>query len=230
MNCLEFRRAKLSDPRRLAADALAHLAGCAACAAFACEVDDVERALDDALHVPVPEGLADRVVYRARGARPAYRAWALAAGIVLAIALGLSLWNLRPAPSGEYARHAIEHVAMEPESFSTLRNADAKALQVVLQKFGATLKAPLGEVRYIRLCPFEGTLAWHIVFESSEGQATLLLVPGKPLRAGETAAAGGWSALVRPVRTGHYAVVTTSAESAHRFDRKLRENVDWAES
>src|SRR5919198_6224144 len=112
MNCLEFRRAKLSDPRRLSVEAVAHAQGCSMCAAFAAEVDESEQALDRALQAPVPDGLADRIIFASTRPRPAWRVWALAASIVLAVVLGFLIGGgLRPGPD-LYARLAIEHVVM----------------------------------------------------------------------------------------------------------------------
>jgi hypothetical protein len=229
MNCLEFRRAKLVDPRRVAPEARAHAAGCQPCTAFAGEVDQTERALDQALLTPVPEGLADRIIFRANSRRPAWRAWALAASVVLAVALGVSAWDAREAPS-QYARLAIEHVVTEPESLTTLRNADPAALLAVMREFGGSLKEPLGSLRYIRLCPVEDGFGWHIVFETADGLATLILVPGKQLRRQQTAVSGGWNALVQPVGSGYYAIVTASAAYTSRVDRLLRERVEWTRS
>ena len=188
-----------------------------------------ERALNRALLTPVPEGLADRIIFQSRNPRPAWRAWTLAASVVLAAALGFSLWNPRES-TDHYARLAIEHVVTEPESLSNVRNADPEALTAVMRDIGASLRAPLGRVRYIRLCPVEDTFGWHIVFETHDGLATLILVPGKALREPETAIFGDWSALVRPARSGYYAIVTASAASTWRFNQLLQEHVDWARS
>ena len=227
MNCLEFHRLKLADPHRLPPEAQAHAAQCAACAAFASSVDEAERDLERTLATPVPEGLADRILLRVHGARPAWRVWALAAGVVLAIAIGLSTMLYRPAPAEQYARQAIEHVAMEPESFHKVNAGDAHALGELLRASGARLKAPLGAVRYVKLCPVDTGTGLHIVFETPEGLATLLIVPGQPLAKLEQASSPDWNALARPAGRGHYAVVTPSAQATAQVDRLIRERVDW---
>ena len=227
MNCLEFHRAKLADPRRLAPDAQAHAAQCAACSAFAKTVDEADRDLEQALAVRVPEGLADRVLLRVRGGRPAWRAWALAASLFLVVALGASLFVYEPAANQRYARQAIEHVAMEPESFTTVRDPDARELAKLIRVSGGTLKAPLGAIRYVQLCPVDKGTGLHIVFETPEGLATLLIVPGQPLQALERAASGEWAALARPAGRGYYAVVTPSAQKTAAIDRLVRERIDW---
>jgi hypothetical protein len=229
MNCLEFHRTKLADPRRLPAEAQAHAQDCASCAAFARSVDETERELERSLATSVPEGLADRILLRARGSPPSvWRRRALAAGVVVAAgAATIGIRNRPDKPSGQHARLAIEHVVMEPESLTTVRNADPDALQAVMQNFGATLKEPLGALRYIKLCPVENGMGWHIVFDTPEGLFTLFLVPGKQLEAMEAASASGWNALARPTRQGYYAVVTASTEATQRVDSIIRERVNW---
>jgi len=224
MNCLEFHRQKLADPLRLSAEAQAHVHGCASCTAFARDVDEGERDLERALAVSVPEGLADRVLLRARGGRAPWQVWALAASVVLAVTFGILFYE---KSQDQYARLAIEHVVMEPESLTTVRNADAEAFRAIVQSFGGTLKAPLGTLRYIRLCPVEEGTGWHIVFETPEGLATLIIVPGKSPGATQLASTPGWSALARPVPRGYYAVVTTSAQTSSRVDRLVSERIDW---
>ena len=227
MNCLDFHREKLADPRRLSSAAQAHAAQCAACGAFAQSVDEGERDLEHVLAVPAPDGLADRALLRARGRRPAWRVWALAASVALVVALGAMLSLHAPSFQQQLARQAIEHVEMEPESFSTLNAPDAAALAELIRVSGGTLKAPLGTVRYVQLCPMDKGTGLHIVFDTPEGLATLLIVPGQSLRRLEHAASGGWAALARPAGHGHYAVVTPSAQKSAAIDRLVRERIDW---
>ena len=227
MNCLELRRAKLADPRRLSSEAQAHLAGCPACAVFAHDVDESEQALERTLCVPVPDGLAERIVFRSRYPGRAWRAWALAASVILAVAAGFFAAGLLHKPADTYARLAIEHVVMEPESLTTTRNADPEAFRKVVQEFGAQLEALPGKVRYVRLCPVGDGMGWHVVFETPQGLATLILVPGKQVPKVETASSGVWNALARPVRGGYYAIVTASAASTASFDTLIRKSLVW---
>ena len=226
MNCLEFRREKLADPRRVSAKAQAHAGGCPTCMAFAREVDETELALDRALLVPVPEGLADRIIFQSRNPHRAWRAWALAAGMLLAVALGLSFWNTE-RNSQEYARVAIEHVMMEPESLTTVRQSDPDAFRAIVHNLGGAVKELPGRVRYIRLCPIEGGFGWHIVFETPDGLATLFIVPGKNPKAVQSASVGGLNAAVHPTRGGYYAIVTASPAATSRFYDSLRESIVW---
>ncbi len=226
MNCLEFRREKLADPRRLSSEALAHAGGCPTCAAFAREVDETERTLDRALQTPVPEGLAERVIFQSTRLRPAWRAWALAASLLAAVGVGFFLgtsWH----PDDGYARLAIEHVVMEPESLTSVQGADPRAFETVVQAFGGSMKELPGKIRYIKVCPVEDGFGWHVVFETPEGLATLILVRGKQPSRPETASSAGWNALARPIRGGYYVIVTKSSAATSRFEKMLRECVTW---
>jgi hypothetical protein len=227
MNCLEFHRQKLADPRRLSAQAREHVQGCANCAAFASAVDDGEGDLERVLGVPVPDGLAERVILRARRGQAAWHGWALAASVVIAVASAIALFETSGRPQDQYARLAIEHLVMEPESLTTVRNADAEAFRALVQSSGGTLKAPLGMLRYIRLCPVQDGTGWHIVFDTPEGLATLIIVPGKTPGATQAASTVGWSALARPTPRGYYAVVTTLSRATLRLDRLVSEQIAW---
>ncbi|MFC3107359.1 DUF3379 family protein [Undibacterium arcticum] len=227
MNCLEFRREKLADPRWLSAEALAHLEHCAPCHAFAHSVDESEARLAEMLRVPVPDGLAERVILRRKnGFSFTPRRRALVATILLTVGTGALYWKALPAP--DYARLAIEHVIDEPESFTTTRNADPALLRKVLHDFGGELTAPLGQLRYLRLCTVPGGMAWHIVFETDHGLATLLLILARDMKAsGSAAEMAGWHAIAQPVGKGCYAIVTDSPESLDAVSRMVRQRIVW---
>lgn len=231
MNCLEFRRAKLADPRRLADPARQHVSACPACQSFARRIDEGELGLEKALQVAVPDGLADRVLLRVLRNRRTAR-WstlqllALAATVLACVGVGM-LW-FQGAPGQEHARMAIEHVMHEPESFTTTKNADAKFFRQVMQEFGGEVKEPLGQVRYIKLCPVPEGTGWHIVFETEGGLTTLLLIPNqRPRRASEAATIGGWNALALPGGRGFYAIITDSPERTMAFSERLSQSVRW---
>ena len=204
MNCLEFRREKLADPRRVSPEADTHLNDCAACRGFAAEINDNEAQLAAALAVPVPEGLAERIVLRRKTGAPVFakaspRLWAMAAAVLLTLTFGFQQWN-------------------EPASFTTTRLADPQLFRTVMHNFGGELQGSLGRVRYMKLCPVPEGTGWHIVFETEDGQlATLILIPAKRMKSdAEQARVGGWNAVARPGGQGFYAVITDSPDSLGR--------------
>ena len=227
MNCLDFHREKLTDPRRLSVSAQAHERDCPSCLAFAQSVDESEAEVGRALAVHVPDGLAERVLLlRRNAARPAWRAWALAASIVLGVAVSFN--TLRSNFSDEYAIYGIEHVVESPESFTTLLNTESVALDEAMHSVGGSIKEPIGRVRYVKLCPIGKDFGWHIVFETPQGLATLILVPNRRIGSAASASRSGWSTLVTPTRQGYYAVVTESAKKTEIIDQLIKKRVAWA--
>lgn len=225
-NCLDYRRAKLADPTRLPAQARAHETGCPRCQAFARRMDAQEERIARALAVPVPDGLAERMLLGVHSRRPPWRLLALAASVVLSVSVGLQFW--REGPRHDYARFAIEHVLHEPEAFTDHRLADPEQFRYVLAQFGAELKAPVGRIRYMKLCPVPEGTGWHIVIETEFGLATLLLIPGQHPRGAQLEAAlRGYVAMVVPAGQGYFAVVTDSADSVAAVAGMLKERVRW---
>lgn len=226
MNCLAYRRAKLADPQRLPAEARAHEAGCEGCQAFARRIDAQELHIARVLAVPVPDGLDERLLLNAFGGpRVPWRAWAMAASVVLTFGLGVTMWQ----GHGRYdaPRYAIEHVMHEPESFTTTRLADQEAFRAVLARFGGELNQSLGRVRYMKLCPGPEGVGWHVVLDTDRGMVTLFLIPGDKVHKAETEVLQGYRALAQPAGRGYVAIVAENDAAVAAMAASMRENVRW---
>jgi len=225
--CMGLRREKLADPKRLSPAGSTHLSECPTCRRFAQGIDALELKTAQVLNVPVPEGLADRVLLRVhRGEKRPWRFWAMAAAFVLSFGIGMVQWQ--PRPHTDYAMFAIEHVMHEPESFSTHRLADPSRFRLVMANFGGTVKAPIGKVTYMRLCPVPNGTGWHIVLETEAGPATLLLIPGKEI-GGDVLEAkfGGLTARALPGGQGYYAIVAATPAIVDAVEKLMKERVSW---
>jgi len=225
--CMNLRREKLADPKRPSAEAIRHMAECAACRHFAQGIDSMELKVAQVLNVPVPEGLSERVLLRVhRGDRRPWRVWALAAAFVLSFGIGMVQWQ--PRPETDYAMFAIEHVMHEPESFSTHRLADPSRFRLVMANFGGTVTGPIGKVRYMRLCPVPNGTGWHIVLDTEAGPATLLLIPGKEISGAVLEAKfGGLTARALPGGQGYYAIVAETPDIVDAVEQLMKERVRW---
>jgi len=226
MNCLEFRREKLANPSRLSDGAWAHAVGCAACAVFERDFDRAELRLERALETPVPEGLAERILSRIGMPQRSWRGWALAASLLTALGVGL-LVGASSETENVYARLAIEHVVMEPESLDSTDSADSRDFQAAVLEFGGMVRRLPGKVVYFTRCPVEGETGWHAVFQTGEGLATLIVVPGKRPKRTETAITAQWSALAEPIRGGYYVIVTGTPAATAAFEKTLRSAIIW---
>ncbi|HMM72810.1 MAG TPA: DUF3379 family protein [Rhodocyclaceae bacterium] len=239
MNCLQYRREKLADPRRGTDASRAHEEACPACRAFARRLDVFEDRLAEVVRVPVPEGLAERALLGARRQRArSLRAWALAASVLIA---ALAIWPGRvPPPEFEYAHVGIEHVSSQDEpgarrALATAHgeaSADPRQFQSILAGLGAHVQGRLGEILYIHLCPLPvGGTGWHFVLDTEAGRATVILVPPPHVRpqAGPSQAHfAGYSAWSEPSGTGvQWIVVADTPGVTAAVARLMRERVSW---
>ncbi|WP_018409854.1 DUF3379 family protein [Methyloversatilis thermotolerans] len=226
-NCIDFRREKMADPRRLSEAAEEHLIACPACQAFSRRINASERMLQQTVAVEVPEGLAERVLVGTRSrTRAPFTLWALAASVVLSVGLGLQYWH--GAPDRERVALAVEHVMHEPESFMSTRQVPPEQVSRVLASFGADVQIPLTTVRYVKLCPVPGGTGWHIVFDTPEGPVTLLLLPQKDSAIRTvTTTYRGMGVHVEPGGQGMFALVAGDTTKVRDAARMLHRHVSW---
>lgn len=199
MNCLEFRRAAGAEPGADGAELMAHRADCRACARHQDELRALDARLRRALELPMSP--------RAAVARPRVlpQRFAVAAGIVAAVLVGLLLWTSRPAPT--LAAEMAAHLAHEPEALSSTRPLPDGEVTAVLAQFGLGLRGRMGAVVYAENCVFRGRERPHFVVRTDTGPVTVFLVPEQEPRARERMEIDGRPALLVPVATGGAVVV-----------------------
>jgi Protein of unknown function (DUF3379) len=220
MNCLDFRREALIQPLRLGDAARRHADECPGCRAFLERQRELEAQLFDALAVPAPDGLADRVLV-AQGIRRRARAWPWALAATLVIAAGVAMLALPALQGGALAAEAIAHVVDEPQSFAG-KARDTAILPAALAAQGVRLAGALGEVTYAQLCPFGGSHARHLVVATARGPVTLLLMPADGSgHARAMREAGGFTAIAVPAARGSIAIVAASRDDALAVERML---------
>jgi hypothetical protein len=213
MNCLEFRRTALADPRRLEAEAVSHAEHCPACKEFLVHALEAEARLAAALRIAVPQGLHARLLDRTAAARRP-RWLALAASLLAAIAIAFALgWPRNDA----IALAGIEFVMYEEaQAIADAKPTDPAVLERVVRDMGASLPEQLGEMRYTGTCPFAGATAHHVLVKTPLGKVTLLLVPERSLAARAFASAHGLEAAIVPVAAGSIVIIGESGRSIAR--------------
>lgn len=220
LNCIEVRRQLLTDPRRADSEAMEHRKICAACAEYSAHLTRMDSELATAARVPVPEGLADRVLRNHGLSKAGAQNWlALAASLVLAVSLTV-LINSIPLHKNP-ARAAIDHVLHdEPDELVAGRTGDSRVLAHVLAQSG--LSADRVGARYLGQCPFRDGMAYHVLLDTPFGKATLLVTPDKPLNARVVTSEQGLSAAVTPAQSGSYALVADSTGNLARIEGLLK--------
>lgn len=213
--CIEFRQAIGADPRQRDPALLRHRIGCRSCNQYALGVEQLDRALAVALAVPVPEGLAHRVVLRAESARRWPRPVMATAAAVALVAMGAVLgvlWSRSPAAYGPISLGAdvMAHAHHEPSSWQAgLEPVAAHRLTGVLERGEVALldAAQLGPVTYARTCRFRGYDVPHLMVQSVAGPAMVLLLPHERLATELALDEDGLRGVIVPVGAGSIAIV-----------------------
>lgn len=219
MNCLEFRRAALADPQRLAAEAASHVEHCPACKDFLGRTLEMEARLAAAARIPAPPDLGARLLERGTTVRRS-RWMALAASVVAAIAIALALGWPRSDPM---ALAGIDFVVFdEAQSIADAKPTDIQVLASVARTMGVSLPDQLGEIHYVCVYPFAAGAAHHVLLKSPLGKVTLLLIPERSIAARAGAAVHGLRAAVLPAAVGSIVIVGESARSIGRVETLLK--------
>jgi hypothetical protein len=221
MNCLEFRRLLLIDPRGLDESARAHAAECAACRETLERQVEADDQLFAALQVPVPDGLADRMLVTRR-ARPQWRAWAIAASLLLAV--GVAFFGRGYFAKDPLGVEAIAHVAHEPQAFSLVHAVGSDFLPAALAEQGLKAVVQIGQVTYARICPMDGRNARHLVIRTADGPVTLFLMPDDPsARSRKVTRGDGMVAVTMPAIKGSVAIVASTLSQVTAIEKMLRQ-------
>lgn len=241
MNCFEFRRLIFAEPRRLSPEQKRHAELCAACAELAKEAEGFEAKIHEAVMVPVPEALAERILLRHKTVHPPMRfgfsfgGWALAASLMVAIAVVFHL-NYRTADeepqvvaaaalgSNHPAVAAINYVLdNEPKLLKENRTGDMAVLLAALEKMRMRLPADGTTVRYLGKCPVPNGEGDHVVLQTPFGRVSLILVPDQLFASSVVVADRNMLALAAPTRSrnGSLILVADSVKTLKRFEAIL---------
>jgi hypothetical protein len=189
MNCLDYRRELGPDPRRESAEMQEHRRGCPGCSAHHARALGFELALKRALAVPVPDGLAERILLAQttseRGDRGRRRrvAWFAAAAVVL-VALGLGVHQLRLF--SPLAQQLIVHLEHEPAALITHTPLPVEDVERRFVQRGVRLMAPPpAGISYAQACPVGLIGSVHMVMPEREGPVTVFFLPGHEERRSE---------------------------------------------
>ena len=222
MDCLEFRRRLGAEPQSRDPELLAHRSHCAACAAAWERAQAFERELLEALDVPVPEGLADRVLLaqatgeRRRQTRRRHVAFALAASLLLALGVGGYGWRQMDARS--LPALAVAHMPGEIHSLDLVQPIDAPAIAAGFTARGVALRGPApADVTYVHDCPVGPYKTVHLVNRLDGTPVAVLYLPHKQVARTRDFHRDGWHGRIVPLEHGTLVMLTNRAGAAH-FD------------
>jgi Protein of unknown function (DUF3379) len=197
-----------------------HLRDCDGCRAFREEMRrlnaDIRRALEE------PPDIRVRAAARTP---PAWREYALAAGVVLAMAATLAVWLLRPTDT--LARDVVGHVKGEPESWLSTHNVSADSIGHALTSSGVGLDLASDKIVYAQSCWFRGHYVPHLVVETTHGPVTVLILRHEQVKARDDFREGGMTGVIVPAGDGSIAVLARGRAPVGDVAAELRDEVHW---
>ncbi|MBS0581383.1 MAG: DUF3379 family protein [Proteobacteria bacterium] len=223
MNCEQARLLIGAEPGASPAALQEHLRDCQACSAFREEMLSLESRIGRALQEP-PERVARPAP--ARRALPAWREWALAASIVLACGAVLTTWVFHSSDS--LARDVVAHVNHEPDSWLSERHVDAAGLAAALAGGGVALELTSDKIMYAQSCFFHGHYVPHLVLQTSQGPATVLLLRHEKVTARRAFQENGMTGVIVPAQGGGgIAVLERSRGDVDLVAQQMQQDVRW---
>ena len=222
MDCLEFRRRLGAEPHSRAAELLAHRDSCPACAAAWERAQAFERELHAAFEVPVPEGLAERVLLaqatgeRHRQTRRRQLAFALAASLLLALGVGGYGWRQLDARS--LPALAVAHMPGEIHSLDLNQPISEAAIAAGFAVRGVSLRGPApADVTYVHDCPVGPYKTVHLVSRVDGTPMAVLYLPHKQVAQARDFHRDGWHGRIVPLAHGTLVMLTDRGSAPH-FD------------
>lgn len=229
MTCLACRRLLLASPRENETALHEHLEHCVECARLARNVQAFDRRISRAMRLPVPDGLAERILLP----RLTTRRWhygAAAAALIAAIAVGAMAPALLEAEEPALAaaavgpfHPAVEAIAMvveqEPALLKEGRVGDPRVLERKLKELGLELKTSNISIRYIGKCHLRGNDCDHLVLVTPEGHASVILMGEEYASKRVLVADRRMTALLSPAPAGAYIVVAESPKAVKRAQK-----------
>jgi hypothetical protein len=190
------------------------------------ELTELEHRLEQAALVPVPDGLAQRVLL-APHRRPVWHY--AAAATVLITAIG-SAWLLpgvvdvsilaRPVETVGPSHPAVAAISLVVDERSELAHAgDTAEMDQRLKELGLKLDSRAVHAYYAGRCQLPGTACDLIVLDTPEARANVVLVPDYPIADQVLVADRRMIALVNPAKTGGYIVVADNPKVAKRMQK-----------
>jgi hypothetical protein len=218
VSCEQIRLQIGADPAESNASLEEHVRECAACRQFREEMRTLDANIRRALEQPPQAARAPRVA-------SVWRPWALAASVLLAMLAVLSLWLLRPSET--LAHDVVAHVREEPESWLMRQHVDARSMDEALRGAGVKLDITSDRITYAQSCWFRDHYVPHLVVQTAQGPATVLILRNLQVKGRETFHESGMNGVIVPAPGGSIAVLTRGGASMDTLVAQMQQDVRW---
>jgi hypothetical protein len=236
MNCEEYREAIAAEPSF--DGGAGHLSECPACQAYRKEMLELDRTINRALSLDVPELQVPELpepatvetgnVVALRTRKLSTPTWiAMAATVVLAAFVGFRMIGTGPQFES-LGEELLAHIDHEPYALRVSDEpvSDARLGRVVPATL-ASLDHSAGLITYAQTCVVNGRKVPHLVIQGERGPVTILLMPEEMVSGPESVSGQSVQGVIIPVGNGSIAIFGEREEALERIERKVLESVSW---
>jgi hypothetical protein len=250
MDCANYRRSMMVDPRDRDPALSEHRAACHDCNLYTQRLLRFESRLERALGVSVPAqgesaakaaaarparyrgGWADRRDWADRGGWKARKGWlAMAASVLVALVVAGGLWL--SVPRSSLAAAVVTHMAGEPQAW---RRTDVPVpvptLEEVLRNSKLRLGSGAGIVSYAASCEFRGHRVPHLVVQTASGPVTVMVLVHEQVPKSVQFDEQGYRGVIVPV-PGHGSLAvlthgpTTDLNTVEHIAARVLDSIVW---
>ncbi len=236
MDDLQFRRAIYADPNNQDADTIAAQQTDASKKQFAQEICQLDERIKQALQVPVPDDLCNKLILRQTLAshqvqkRKTRVHLALAASVAIVGGLMLNFMQFSSAYNnlGDYA---LAHVYHEQGSFANnaTNQVTLTSLNQKMAAFDGNFSQSLGKLIFADYCRFDGMKSLHLVYQGKTSPVTVFVVP-KNEQLSFSTAFNDKKLFGSSIEFNHsnIIVVADKNESLGQWQQNISETVSWS--
>jgi hypothetical protein len=183
MDELSFRRAIYAEPNTSAPEIIQAAKDDPAKQAFWDEVKAMDAQLAQAMHIPVPENFADKLILRHRldefSQNRKKRPWYLAMAASIAMVVGISYMALVAGNNGltnDVFAH-VSHQYVNKEIAMSGQNVTQDAINQKMLIFNGAISEEIGEVLSANYCYLNTIKSLHMIIKGKTGLINLFVVP-----------------------------------------------------
>jgi hypothetical protein len=224
MNCLATRRMLLGSPREQTAELRAHIGHCTTCRSLAAELTELNREIEEAALIPVPDALTHRLLLRNRR-RSTWHYMAAVAGMVTLVFSGLVLFDINDAhieAVGPNHSAVAAITLVVDDKMELMKAGDNIEMQQRLKQLGLALDVGDVHAYYAGKCQMVSSECDLIILDTPESRANVVLMPRDVLQRRVLVSDRQMTALATPAKAGSYIVVADSPKVAKRMQRLFR--------
>lgn len=180
MDDLSFRKAVYAEPFTKDAAVIEAAKQDPKKQAFWDEIKQMENELKEAMHIPVPENLAEKLILRqsldnhtqVKKQRPWYIA--LAASVMFASVLSVYMFS---KGSGNFQDDVFAHMSHVNTEVMKGQQVDLAAMNNKLATFNGSISDEIGEVVSANYCYLNTIKSLHLIIKGENGLTSLFVVP-----------------------------------------------------